>query len=219
MPIRGPLIGPGLRLRIGASLLSAARAVDTGLVKKRLARFERQHRRYVEAQRKVVVIQRELHAAPARLAERDGVQDEAVETLARALVGDGHLRRNPFRSFGAPSPSKLSRLPFAEQAEAVHRLVRAVRRNPPLSGPTSRAVRAADTAARAVEEAIVRVASVEETARAARQTRDAMRRDWHAAYRALERGARAAADEGAPQLHAMLFARLPVARVSRVATP
>ena len=123
MPIRGPLIAPGLRLRIGASVLSAARVADTRLVKRRLTRFAREHRRYVAAQRKVSAMELRLRAARARLSQCDAMQDEAVETLARALVGDGHRRRNPFAAFGGPSPSKLSRLPFADEAEAVHHLV------------------------------------------------------------------------------------------------
>ncbi len=39
--------GPGMRLQLGASVLSAARAVDTRLVKARLERFGRAHREYV----------------------------------------------------------------------------------------------------------------------------------------------------------------------------
>ena len=45
--------GSGTRLQIGAGVLSAARAIDTRPVKGRLGRFERAHRAYVAAQRKV----------------------------------------------------------------------------------------------------------------------------------------------------------------------
>ena len=127
MPIVGPLIAPGLRLKIGASILSAARAIDTRPVKERLGRFEREHRRYVEAQQKVAAMELKLRAAQARLSQCDADRDEAVEGLACALVGDGHRIRNPFAAFGALSPSKLARLPFADEAEAVHRLVAAIR--------------------------------------------------------------------------------------------
>src|SRR2546425_5399662 len=78
--------GSGTRLQIGAGVLSAARAIDTRLVKGRLGRFERAHRAYVAAQRKVDAADSQLRSAQARLAECDAVQDEAVETLARALV-------------------------------------------------------------------------------------------------------------------------------------
>ena len=206
MPIRGPLIGPALRSRIGASVLSAARGADTRFVKKRLARFAREHRRYVAAQRNVIALERRLRAARARLSRCDEVQDEAVEALARALVGDGHRRRNPFAAFGAPSPSKLARLPFADEAEAVHQLVRAIQRDTRISERTSHAARAVDKAAHAVEQAIIQVKQVEATVSGARRSRDAMGRGWHSAYMALKNGARAAADDGAPELHAILFA-------------
>jgi hypothetical protein len=99
-------------------VLAAARAVDTRLVKGRLARFERVHRSFVNAQRKVDAAESQLRAAQARLAECDAIQDEAVETLARALVADGQPRGNPFDAFGAPAPGTLMRLPFAEEAGA-----------------------------------------------------------------------------------------------------
>src|SRR6266550_3689661 len=56
----------------------------------------------------------QLRSAQARLAECDALQDEAVETLARALVADGQPRGNPFEAFGAPAPGTLTRLAFAE---------------------------------------------------------------------------------------------------------
>jgi len=186
-------------------VLAAARVADTRSVKERLARFAREHRRYVAAQRNVTAIARQLRAARARLSASDAAQDDALEALARELVADGHRRRNPFAAFGAPSPSKLARLPFAAGVEAVHRLVGAIERTTAISATTSQAARAADAAARAVEQAMVRVEQVEARVRAARQTRDAIGRAWHTAYAALRRGSRAASDEGAPELHAMLF--------------
>src|SRR5438552_14368644 len=128
MAVRMKKTSPGTRLQVGASVLSAARAVDTRLVKDRLGRFERAHRSYVNTQRKVDSAESQLRAAQARLAECDAVQDEAVETLARALVTDGQPRGNPFDVFGA-APGTLTRLPFSEEAEAVHDLVAAVQRN------------------------------------------------------------------------------------------
>ena len=104
MATRVRTTSPGLRLEVGASVLSAARAVDARLVKGRLGRFERVHRNYVNAQRKVDAAESQLRAAQARLAECDAIQDEAVETLARALVADGQPRGNPFEAFGVPAP-------------------------------------------------------------------------------------------------------------------
>ena len=100
-------VGPGMRLQLGASVLSAARAVDTRLVKARLGRFERVHRTFVTAQRKVDAVEAQLGRAQARLAECEAIQDEAVEALARELVHDGQPRGKPFDAFGAASPSNI----------------------------------------------------------------------------------------------------------------
>jgi hypothetical protein len=203
---------PGTRLQFGASVLSAARAVDTRLVKDRLGRFERAHRSYVNAQRKVDAAESQLRAAQARLAECDAVQDEAVETLARALVADGQPRGNPFDAFGAVAPGTLTRLPFLEEAEAVHQLVAAVQRNKNVSKPTVEAAQAADKAAQVVEQALAPVAKLQDSVRDARRMRDAVGQGWESALAALRRGTRAAADEGAPELDATLFP--PVARAA-----
>jgi hypothetical protein len=196
---------PGVRLQLGASVLSAARAVDTSLVKDRLGRFERVHRTYVNAQKKVDAAEAALRAAQARLAEVDTIQDEAVETVARALVADGQPRGNPFDAFGAPAPGTLTRLPFGEEAEAVHRLVAAIQRSKGTSPATLEAAQAADKAATAVEEALAPITKLQDGVRDARRARDAVGQGWESALAALRRGARAAADEGAPDLYPTLF--------------
>ena len=196
--------GSGTRLQIGAGVLSAARAIDTRLVKGRLGRFERAHRAYVAAQRKVDAAE-SRRTAQARLAECDAVQDEAVETLARALVADGQPRGNPFEAFGAPAPGTLTRLVFAEEAEAVHALVAAAQRSKGVSKATLQAAQTADKAARVVVQALAPVAKLQDTVRDARRTRDAVAQGWESTLAALKRGARAAADEGAPYLYPTLF--------------
>src|SRR5436309_11518353 len=165
MAARMKKTSPGTRLQVGAAVLSAARAVDTRLVKARLGRFERVHRNYVNAQRKVDAAESQLRAAQAHLAECDAVQDEAVEALARALVADGQPRGNPFDTFGAPAPGTLTRLPFAEEATAVHQLVAAVQRGKGVSNATIEAAQAAEKAAQVVEENLAPVATLQETVR------------------------------------------------------
>ena len=194
---------PGMRLQLGASVLAAARAVDTRLVEARLATFDRAHRSYASAHRAVDAAESQLRAAQARLAECDVIQDEAVETLARALVGDGKPRANPFQPCGAPAPSALTRLLFAEAAQAVHQLVAAVQRGKGASPVTLEAAKAAAEAARTVEEACAPTASLQDTVRDARRMRDAVAQE--SALAALRRGCRAAADDGAPDLYATLF--------------
>jgi hypothetical protein len=213
--------GPGVRLGAGASILAAAKAIDTRLVKARLAAFERAHGAYGAAQRKVDAAEGQLSAAQSRLSERDAVQDEAVETLARALVADGQPRVNPFATFGAAAPTAIMRLPIMEETKAIHALVAAVQRNKKLSKPTLQAAQALDKAVHAVEQALQPLDALDAAVRAARHTRDAIGQTWDTALAALKRGARAAADDGAPQLYATLFDRpsRPVAKNGKPAPP
>src|SRR5258705_499689 len=207
----------GMRLQQGASLLSAAREVDTRLVKARLQRFEQVHKSYTGAQRKVDAAESELEATLAGIEKLDAVQDHAVETLACALANGGQPRKNPFAAFGAPSPSKIARLPFAEEVDGVPRLVAAILRSKGVSTETNQAAQAADKAACAVEEALAPIAKLEKTVAAARRTRDAIAKVWEAALAALRRGARAAADDGAPDLYPTLF-RTPARVTGRTKT-
>ena len=199
---------PGGRLDAGAAILAAARTIDVRLVKARVARFERANKAYVDAQRKVEAAERQLTVAQERLSERDVDQDEAVEALARVLVADGRSRANPFATFGDLAPGAVMRLPFEDEVKEIRRLVAAVQRDRGASKATLAAARVAARAAQAVEQAFPAVAKLEEAAREARHTRDALALTWESALAALKRGARAAADDGAPELYATLFARL-----------
>lgn len=208
---------PKLRLDVGASVLSAAGAIDTRLVKARLGRFERAHEQYVAAQRKVDAAEAQLSIVQARVAERDAIQDETVETLAKALVTDGRPRANPFDEFGAVAPGTLVRLQFADEAKAVHQLVAAVQRNKTVSAATTQAAQAADKAARAVEQALVPVLKLQDRVRDARRARDAVGQGWESALAALRRAARSAADDGAHDLYDTLFP--PVVRPAAKSKP
>jgi hypothetical protein len=196
---------PGTRLQIGASVLAAARAIDTRLVRDRLQRFEQAHRSYVGAQRKVDTAEAQIEAAQRRVAGLETVHDEAIEDLARALVTDRQPRKTPFEAFGSANPGALMALPSGEKAVAVHQLVAAVLRTKTVSEAVTRAAEAVDKAASAVEEALGPMAKLQDTARDARRTRDAVGQTWEAAIAALRRVALAAGDEGAPDLYPTLF--------------
>ena len=200
---------PGNRLQTGTAVLAAARGVDTRLIGARLKGFERAHKLYVDAQRKVEAAEAELRAAQAVLGERDVDQDEAVEALARALVGEGYPRANPFASFDAASPAAIMRLPFGEETMAIRQLVSGVQRNKQLARPTLNAAQAAEKAARVVDQALTPIPKLETVLKETRHTRDAVGQAWETALAALKRGARAAADDGAPRLYMTLFSRPP----------
>ena len=208
---------PGTRLQLGASVLTAARAVDTTAVEVRLQRFDQAHRNYVGAQRKLDTAEAQLRAAQTRLAELDAVQDEAVENLACALVTDGQPRGNPFAAFDAPAPGTLTRCAFAEAAEAVHQFVAVILRSKGVSEATTQAAKAADNAARALEQALAPITKLQDSVRDARRLRDAVGQAWDSALAALRRDTLAAADEGAPNLYARLFQ--PLTRAAKTKTP
>ncbi len=195
------------QLNAGVSILAAARTVDPRLITARLAAFERAQRTYGAADDKVHVAETQLRAAQARLGELDVDQDEAVDTVARVLIADGRPRTNPFAGFAPLAPGQLMKLPIADEAQAIHQLVAAVQRGKGLSKPTLQAAQAAEKAAQAVEQGLVQIEKLQGVVREARHTRDAVAQTWATALAALKRGARAAADDGAPNLYASLFDR------------
>lgn len=206
MAVRLTRSGSGSRLQFGASVLAAARSIDTAPVKERLQRFAQAQRSYVNAQKKVDGAEAQLTAAEARIAELDAVQDEAVDDLARTLIHDGQpIGANAFAAFGAPTLGALKRLPFDEEATAIHQLVAAVLRSKGVSEATTKAAQAADKAASAVEQAFGPIGKLEDTVREARRMRDGVGQAWESALAALRRMAQAVAAEGAPDLYARLF--------------
>lgn len=208
MEMKKPNLGPTARLETGAAILAAAETSSTRSVKRRLIAFAAAQRRFVGAQRKVDTADERLRAALARVAARDTAQDAALETLARALVAEGQPRRNPFAAFGAEAPSLLKGRAPVEEAKAIHGLVAAVQGHSMVSEATLEAAHAAEKAARAVEAALVPLDVLEQQSRASRQRRDTIGQGWDSAVAALRRGARAAADDGAPGLYTALFGRM-----------
>lgn len=196
---------PGMRLELGDSLLAAARVADTRLVTDSLGRFEQVHRRYAGAQRKVLTAHAAIRTARARLAKLQAARAHAVEVLARALAVDGHDRKRAFATFGAPPPSAIGRMAVSDGNDAIERLVTAVLRGERVGRHSVVAAHSALASARAVARELDAVAKLEDAARAARTTRDAIGRRWDVACRGLRSKAIAAQDDGAPELHPTLF--------------
>lgn len=84
-----PTTRNGGRLQTAAAIFAAARAVDTRLVKARLAAFEQAHRGYADAQNKVDAAETQLRGAQVKLGECDFALNEVIKTLARSLIFDG----------------------------------------------------------------------------------------------------------------------------------
>lgn len=195
----------GARLRLGNSVLTAAKSVNTRPVQARLDAFGRAQRSYAAAQERVDAAEAVLRAAQAKVAQRDREQDEAVELLVRVLVAEGQPRAKPFAGCGGPTPTALTRLSVAEEAQQIHALVTALQRNPGCSKATQQASEVAEKAARAVEKAMAPITALQAAVSQARQARDALAQTWKKALAGLKRGARTAVDDGAPYLYATLF--------------
>jgi hypothetical protein len=199
---------PGLKLDLGASVLAAAKGADGRWTKEGLPTFRQAHRKYVAAQRDVDAAQSALKAARARVRTLHALQNDAVEKLAVALCLEGHRRKNPFKRFGAPSPSTIGRLATADGVAAIARLVASVVRREGLRETTTHAAEAALAAARAVEQAVAAVAKLEHDVRDALATRDAVGVDWDSAVSAFRSRVLAAQiGDGLPGLYDMLFPR------------
>jgi len=207
---------PSVVLETGAAILTAARQVDTTKIKPRLDAFAEAHRRYLEAQRKVDAIEAQIGACQEALDVENG---RAIEPLARALVTDGAARSNPFAAFGADSPSAIKNLPLAEQAKAIRSLAASVQRHDAVSPAAVKAARTAEQAAEKMVAALDNVTTLQGKLQQARHARDVIHHSWRSALNALKRGARAAADEGAPELYNALFGNLPRSTTKKKAKP
>ena len=105
------------RISAGDSLLEAAAAHDTGRVKARLAHFAAAHRALSKAQQALDAAESTLSARRERVAERDVDQDDCIDRVASALIGDGLPRVNP-SSVAFTDLFGLTRVAIAQAAEA-----------------------------------------------------------------------------------------------------
>jgi hypothetical protein len=200
------------RLENGAAILTAAAGIDVSLVRKRLDAFGRAHRAYTSAQAAVEAAEAQVRGRQSILAQRDAAQDAAVEELVRALLIDGRPRANPFAAYGVAAPSVVKQLNFGEKSKAIHTLANTLRADATVSKATQRAAQGAEKAARRMEVDLISFEELQGNLRTAREKREAVGETWDNALTALKRGARAAADEGAPGLYNSLFGRLTQAK-------
>jgi hypothetical protein len=205
-------------MEAGTAILAAAEVVDVTLVKARVTAFAAAHRAYSEAQHVVETAETQLRAGQSQVAVRDTAQDAALEELARALVAGGQPRNNPFAAFDTAAPSAVKVMAPGDAAKVIRKLAAAVQADPTAGKPARRAAQLADEAAQAVEGDLVPLDKFQATLRTARDAREATQESWDAALRALKRGVRAAADDGAPNLYKALFGTAGRSR-KKVTTP
>jgi hypothetical protein len=201
-------VNPSRRLDVGGAVLAAARVTDIEVVKARLAAFANAHRKFVEAQDQVEAAEAQVREGQVGLARRDAEQDEAVEGLAAALVSRGQPRSNPFAAFGTAAPWTVKKMKPEAQARAIYQLVIAVQGEKPVGKAVLAAAAAAEQAARKAEAAFTALKKLQQKLADTRRVRDTAGQAWDRSLAALKRGARAAADDGAPSLYAALFGQL-----------
>ncbi len=194
------------RADAGDAVLEAAKTTDAKPVAAKLRSFGQAHAAFGKASGAVEAAEAKLRAAQAKVAEADVTQDECVEALATALVGDGQPRTQPFKGLCPQSPSRVKDLGYAAEAAVVRALVAKLRSRKRKPSPeVARACADAERAAKAVDAALAPVAKLEKVVAAARTQRDAFALPWEKAFSALKRAARAAADDGATGLYDTLF--------------
>lgn len=195
---------PTARIKTGTAIRTAAEVVDTKPVNTRLQAFLTAHTAYVEAQRKLEEAEALLRSEQVRLA---AIEPGFVDGLARALIADGQALANPFAAFGAPSPAAIRSLPLFEKPQAFRDLAASVQRRTTPSPGVLAAVQMVEQLANQLDPTTGTIGSLRSEVAKARQVRDVLGQSWETTLAALRRGARAAADEGAPGLYSALFAQ------------
>jgi len=209
MPRRLPRQRPGARLRNGTSLLTRSAVIDSTPIAARLQPFATLHHQYTTAQSAVVAARAAVAEHHALLVTRDADQNQAIDTLARALVLDRYrtARLRPLAAYSNRPPSLLKRMAAGAKARAIQKLVLAIERDTSLSAQSHAAAAALARAAADVDAARRTVAHFEDVLRREIIHRDALGDQWDAAYAAVKRRARYAAIDDAPELYAFLFGK------------
>lgn len=199
---------PGPRIEAGNHVLEAAEslgAARTKPVAARLSAFAAQHGAYAKADALVKNADGALRKAQEKVADADVTQDNTVEGTAKALVGEGFPRANPFKPLGFEAPNVIKALGYAAEAATVQKLAAKVKAHKPALVASSKAADAAVKAATAVVAALSPIAKLTKARTAAMSRRDALEQPWETAFASLKRGARAAEDDGARGLFDALF--------------
>lgn len=210
---------PTSRITVGNAVLASARTTNSAAVSARIEAFAKLHAKFLAAEEKVTWADEEVRRQLQAVGEADAAQDAAVVTLAGMLAADGLPRANPFKPLGFSSPGAVAKLKYAEEAQEVQRLAKAVLSRSGMSPGTLAAAKALAQAAQAVETQLAPLDKLKEARAIAIRERDTVGMDWEAQLAALKMAARSAEADGARGLYAALFAdqALPRARRRKVA--
>ncbi len=204
--------GPTSRVEAGNHVLDAAEslgAAQTKTIAERLAALKKAHAGYIGADKAVKAADAALRAQQAKVGEADVTQDEGVDALATAVIGEGMPRMTPFKPFGFGAPGSIKRMGYTAEAKEVIALAAAVLKHKPALAKSRKAATALAAAGKAVLAAAAPLADLEAKRKTAASKRAALDLAWEKAFAAVKRGARAAADEGALDLYDALFGSAP----------
>ena len=204
----------------GARTLAAIAKFDTTPIERQLTRFKSAQRVYVKAVDAVLAAEKAVEAAEDRAAEADVVLDAAVESLAKALVGEGAPRLKPFTALGEKvSPSALQKLPIDEQPAVCIKLAKTASKHP--SAKVKAAAQHLRAAAQAVLAELAPIADLRGALVEATAGRLGPELEWKRAYRSLGYVIRSVRAEGGSALYGAYrdAAHKPKKRATRKATP
>jgi hypothetical protein len=159
-------------LMLGRMILGPLLKLPSKVVKAAIVPFLKAQQAMEAADSVVDEAERALHDASVAAAAADAVQDRAVLALATALSGDGFSRSNPFKAFGAPSPSKVTNQASLVEAKTLTALAAAVVAHPKAGAVSKRAAADAQRAAQAMTDASMQLAKCRVARAAAVSSRD-----------------------------------------------
>jgi hypothetical protein len=193
----------GQRLKAAQRVLERAKNAVVTAVKKRVDALRSVTRQYDAAHALARKANERLTAQERLVGEADDRQDAAVEALAQARIGAGASRGKPFGDLGAPSVSDIQKMDTIKEAQLLTKLATRLLKSP--DPRVRKAATAAKKAAADVLAAAKPLGQLRKNRNAAQDARDAIGPRWEKAFAALKRGAKAAEDEGAQDLHRTLF--------------
>ena len=106
------------RIETGDTIVSRAKELDTGAVKKKLSAFFATHARYTKSVNAHGTATDAVEKAHADAAAIDGELDPLILEIANHLPSAGLPRANPFSAWGLAAPSKVVELPWDKEAKA-----------------------------------------------------------------------------------------------------
>lgn len=180
----------------GETLLERlAGSPHAGALRKPTAAFKAAHGQFGKALDKVAAAQERRDAAIAAVAKADDRLDPALIALADRLVGVGlGKRQNPFAAYSRYSPSVLTELGYAAEAQEAQALLGKLRKKS-LSAEVTAAIRPVAAAAAEVTAALKAVSAPQAEYVAAMQERDELLLALSKTLSRLKRQAAVAYDE------------------------